>query len=243
MKLNKILTALTLSILTQNFFALPFNMKLSNEDLQKIHNEEVLIKSIDKCKNMALQSDNPGAVKLQQIINELNPNYLAEIIQVRKIEGNEDLPEKLQAVLEDVEHYSGIPYWSVQHKCYFDLYGITLIENTEQVNENKKIIHSIIDIRPFGFTRVPLTFEKTDDYFLYTMSNDMKLAHKGITCVKPDNMLSIILLFKDGDNWVLYGLGGVKAPKVAGFERRIETAFINRAKTFCQYVYSKVQEK
>lgn len=241
MKLNKIIVIITLTFAAQTIFALPFNKKLSSAEIEKISNEEVLIKSIDKCKNMALESDNPGAKKLQELINGLNPNYLAEIIQVRKIEGNEDLPEKLTEVLEDVEHYSGIPYWSVQHKCYFDLYGITLVENTEQVDETKKIIHSIIDIRPFGFTRVPLTFEQTEDYFLYTMTNDMKLTHKGITCVKPKNMLSIILLFKEGDSWVLYGLGGVKAPKVVGFENRIETAFINRAKTFCQYVYSKCQ--
>lgn len=240
MKKLKLLSIFTLLLTTSSIFALPFNQKLSTQELESIQNEEVHIKSIDKCKNMALESDNPGAKKLEEIVKALNPNYLAEIIQVRKIEGNEDLPQKLRSVLEDVEHYSGIPYWSVQHKCYFDLYGITLIENTEEIDETKKIIHSIIDIRPFGFTRVPLTIEETDDYFLYTMTNDMKLTHKGITCVKEDNMLSIILLFKDGENWVLYGLGGVKAPKVIGFEKRIETAFINRAKTFCKYVYSKL---
>ena len=53
-------------------------------------------------------------------------------------------------------------------------------------------------------------------------------------------MKSLILLFKDGDNWVLYGIGAVKAPKLAMFEKRIERSFINKTKTFCSYVFSKI---
>ena len=76
-------------------FALPFDNRLSAEEIEKIQKEEVVIRSIDKYKNMTLNSDNPGAKKLKEIVQEHNPNYLAEIIQIRKIEGNEDLPVKL----------------------------------------------------------------------------------------------------------------------------------------------------
>ncbi len=221
-------------------FALPFDNRLSAEEIEKIQKEEVLIRSIDKYKNMTLNSDNPGAKKLKEIVQEHNPNYLAEIIQIRKIEGNEDLPEKLISILENVEGYSGIPYWSEHHQCYFDLYGVSLIENVEEINPQKKILNSIIDIRPFGFTRVPITIEKNDDYMLYYMTNNMDLKHKGINCVKKENMKSLILVFKDGNNWILYGIGGVKAPKIPLFEKRIETSFMNKIKTFCQFVYSKL---
>lgn len=220
--------------------ALPFNEKLSAADLETINKGEVLIKSIDKYKNMALNSNNPGAVKLRQIVLDHNPNYLAEIIQVKPIAGNEDLDKKIAAVLEDVESYAGIPYWSVYHNRYFNLYDTATINNISQPDENTKLIDSTIDIGPFGLTKVPIQIEKTDDYLLYQMTNNQTLNHMGITCVKKKNMKSLILLFKDGDNWILYGIGAVKAPKLSMFEKRIERSFINKTKTFCAFVFSKL---
>lgn len=233
--------ALAFAVLTAvSATALPFNEKLSTTDLEKINNGEVLIKSIDKYKNMALNSDNLGATKLRQIVLDHNPNYLAEIIQVKPIAGNEDLDTKIAAVLEDVESYAGIPYWSVYHNRYFDLYETAIINKINQIDENTKLIDSTIDIGPFGLTKVPIQIEKTDDYLLYQMTNDQTLNHMGITCVKKKNMKSLILLFKDGDNWILYGIGAVKAPKLSMFEKRIERSFINKTKTFCSFVFSKL---
>ncbi|MEE1212096.1 MAG: DUF6675 family protein [Treponema sp.] len=219
--------------------ALPFNDKLSAEDLETINKGEVLIKSIDKYKNMSIDSDNPGAERIRLIVNNLNPNYLAEIIQVKPIKGNEDLDVKISAVLEDVESYAGIPYWSVYHNRYFNLYDTAKINSITEDN-NSKLIDSTIDIGPFGLTNVPINIEKNDNFLLYQMTNNQNLNHMGITCVQKKNMKSLILLFKDGDNWVLYGIGAVKAPKLAMFEKRIERSFINKTKTFCSYVFSKI---
>lgn len=219
--------------------ALPFNEKLSAADLETINKGEVLIKSIDKYKNMSIDSDNPGAERIRLIVNNLNPNYLAEIIQVKPIKGNEDLDVKISAVLEDVESYAGIPYWSVYHNRYFNLYDTAKINSITQ-DYNSKLIDSTIDIGPFGLTNVPIYIEKNDNFLLYQMTNNQNLNHMGITCVQKKNMKSLILLFKDGDNWVLYGIGAVKAPKLAMFEKRIERSFINKTKTFCSYVFSKI---
>lgn len=219
--------------------ALPFNDKLSASDLETISKGEVLIKSIDKYKNMSIDSDNPGAERIRLIVNNLNPNYLAEIIQVKPIKGNEDLDVKISAVLEDVESYAGIPYWSVYHNRYFNLYDTAKINSITQ-DYNSKLIDSTIDIGPFGLTNVPIYIEKNDNFLLYQMTNNQNLNHMGITCVQKKNMKSLILLFKDGDNWVLYGIGAVKAPKLAMFEKRIERSFINKTKTFCSYVFSKI---
>ncbi len=219
--------------------ALPFNEKLSASDLETISKGEVLIKSIDKYKNMSINSDNPGAERIRLIVNNLNPNYLAEIIQVKPIKGNEDLDVKISAVLEDVESYAGIPYWSVYHNRYFNLYDTAKINSITQ-DYNSKLIDSTIDIGPFGLTNVPIYIEKNDNFLLYQMTNNQNLNHMGITCVQKKNMKSLILLFKDGDNWVLYGIGAVKAPKLAMFEKRIERSFINKTKTFCSYVFSKL---
>ena len=48
-----------------------------------------------------------------------------------------------------------------------------------------------------------------------------------------------ILLIRDGDNWILYGIGGVNAPRVPFFTERIQTSFINRINTFCSFIFKK----
>ncbi|MDY5046202.1 MAG: DUF6675 family protein, partial [Treponema porcinum] len=82
--------------------ALPFNSKLSESDKETLNKGEVLIKSIDKLKNAAIEGDNPGIARIREEISDLSPNYLAEIIQIRPYEGNEDLMQKMRSVLEDI---------------------------------------------------------------------------------------------------------------------------------------------
>ena len=95
-------------------------------------------------------------------------------------------------------------------------------------------------MEPFGDIYTPITIEKGEDFLIYINTNDNDLTIKGVTAVKRRNMNSVIILFRDGDNWILYGAGGCKAPKIAMFKDRIETSFINRIKTFCNYVFTKI---
>ena len=61
-----------------------------------------------------------------------------------------------------------------------------------------------------------------------------------IDCVWPQKMKISILLFQYEDNWVLYGIGGVNAPRIPFFTQRIQTSFINRIKTFCSFIFQKL---
>ena len=45
----------------------------------------------------------------------------------------------------------------------------------------------------------------------------------------------------DGTHTVLYGWGGVDVPPLFFMRKRIETAFINRIKSFCAYVFSAIR--
>ena len=54
-------------------------------------------------------------------------------------------------------------------------------------------------------------------------------------------MVSCITVFRDGDNWILYGIGGVDALKLWFIEDRVETSFINRIKTFCNFIFTKLE--
>ena len=119
---NKLIAAIIFAAaLLTDAAALPFNSKLSEADKETLNKGEVLIKSIDKFKNAAIEGNNPGIARITEEIKELEPNYLAEIIQIRPYEGNEDLMHKMRSVLEDIPNYAGIQYWSVQHERYWDL--------------------------------------------------------------------------------------------------------------------------
>ncbi|MDE5899392.1 MAG: hypothetical protein K2H09_09050 [Treponemataceae bacterium] len=218
---------------------LPFNGMLSESERTALEDGQVLIRNIDKYKNMSLDSDNEGAVKLRELIKALSPNYLAEVIQVKPYEGNEDLPEKMRGALMNISEYAGIPYWSERHERYYDLYSSAQIIATMKEGDSTTRINADLYMSPFGTIHTPIVLEQTDGYLLYTSTNNNKLKYEGITCVKEQNMKSAILLFRDGGNWILYGAGGVKAPKISFLEKRIETSFINRIKTFCNFIFTK----
>ncbi len=238
--MKKIFTVFTIFLISSLGFSLPFNSKVTDEDLKLLEEGKVVARNIDKFKNIGIESDSPLVARMKEQIKELSPNYLAELIQIRPYEGNEDLPQKLFDVLSDIEHYAGIQYWSVRHERYYDLYSSAKILKQEQISGSRFTYETELYMEPFGIISTPISIEKGEDYLIYTNSNSNSLKIKGMTAVKARNMKSIIVLFKDGDNWILYGIGGCKAPRIAMFESRIETSFINRIKTFCNYVFTKI---
>ena len=238
--MKKIFTFFTVYLISIASFALPFNSKVTEEDLKTLSEGKVVARNIDKFKNIGIESDSPLVERTKEQIKDLSPNYLAELIQIRPYEGNEDLPQKLFNVLSDIENYAGIQYWSVRHERYYDLYSSAKILKQEKISDSRFTYETELYMEPFGTIETPISIEKGEDYLIYTNSNANSLKVKGMTAVKARNMKSVILLFKDGDNWILYGIGGCKAPRIAMFESRIETSFINRIKTFCSYVFTKI---
>lgn len=236
---------LTISFLALFFcsflFANPFNSNLTSEELTHLESGEVLIKNIKFKNKMCLaEGQSEQADQLISQIKNLNPKYLAEVIQIRPIEGNEDLPEKLNTLLNSVSDYAGIPYWSEQAQEYFDLYSKAEIVKQEQT-DNKNIIYADLLMQPFGTVNEYMELYYTDDCVLYLSKNLNKLSYyDSFDCVGKEKMNLCIYLFKDGDNWILYGIGGVNAPRIPFFTERIETSFINRIKTFCNFIFTKI---
>jgi hypothetical protein len=102
-------------------------------------------------------------------------------------------------------------------------------------------VQADLTMEPFGKIHTTIELDSTPDYVYYVSTNDNELWYfDKFKCVNPNKMKSAILLFRDGDNWILYGAGGVNAIKVLFLEKRIETSFINRIKTFCNYMFDKI---
>ena len=222
-------------------FATPFNSNLSKADLETINSGEILIKKINFTRNMCLNEGiNPFGDKLIKVYHKLYPKYLAEIIQKRPVEGNEDLPERLNEILVNISDYAGIPYFSERTQSWWDLYtSASIVE--EKDTENGKEILADIEMEPFGTIKQQISIESEGNTLLYDSINLNKLSYYDkFDCVWPKKMKMSIFLFQDGENWVLYGIGGVNAPRIPFFTERIDTSFINRIKTFCNYIFEQI---
>lgn len=228
------------TILIASIFADPFNNKLTDSERAEIASGEIIIKNINYEKNICLKKGvNTLGDKLLSEINNLNPKYLAEVIQYKPYKGNEDLPQRLETILNNVPEYAGIPYYSVRHDAWWNLYDSAEIKEVIE-NGDTKTIRADLLMEPFDVVKEDIEITKSSEAILYSAVNTNKLRYLDkFDCVWPKKMKICILLFRDGDNWVLYGIGGVNAPRVPFFTERIQTSFINRINTFCSFIFKK----
>ena len=179
--------------------------------------------------------------QLIDVIDDLNPKYLAEVIQIRPYTGNENFSQMLQEFLNNVPDYAGIPYYSERAEKWYNLYDWAKIINTK-TDGNKTVMECQMMMEPFDIVEENITIINGKDTVLYVAQNENKLRYLDkFDCIWPEKMKICILLFRDGDNWVFYGIGGVNAPRIPFFTQRIETSFINRIKTFCSFIFKKFE--
>ena len=237
--------AVILILVVQNSFAGVFNKNLTAEEQKTLDRGEVLIKNIAYQKNMSLNKDfNEDTKALTEEIKQLSPKYLAEIIQIKPYKGNENLPEILTGLLYNVSDYKGIPYYSERNKKYYNLYDSAEIQKETIITQNayktSKQLEALFVMEPFDKVYETINLTQTSNSVYYSSINTNKLRYKDeFDCVWPKKLKICIILFRDGDNWVLYGIGGVNAPRIPFFTERIETSFINRINTFCSFIFSK----
>ena len=239
--MKKLCSALLL--LTFTFAAIsadPFNNKLTAADREDISGGDILIKNINYEKNMCLKKgEAPLGDKLIAEIRDLNPKYLAEVIQYKPYKGNEDLPQRLEALLNNVSDYAGIPYYSVRAEEWYNLYDSAEIVESVERSDGKSLKAELM-MEPFDLVKEDIELYRTTDSILYTAVNTNKLRYLDkFDCIWPKKMKICILLLRDGDKWILYGIGGVNAPRVPFFTERIQTSFINRINTFCSFIFKK----
>ena len=217
-----------------------FNEKLTDDEFTKLKNGQLLVKNINFQKNMCLkQGEIPLGDSLHQEIKSLNPKYLAEVIQFKPYKGNEDLPEKLEETLNNISDYVGIPYYSQHSEKWYKLYDSAKITSSKKI-DNKTTIMADLIMAPFDYVneRIELLSETESVLYIATNTNKLRYLDK-FDCIWPEKMKICILLFRDGDNWVLYGLGGANVPRIPFFTERIQVSLINRINTFCEYIFKK----
>jgi hypothetical protein len=218
-----------------------FNSNLDKSDIQKISLGETVIKNTGSYKKMCVESDNAGVKSVKKIVSNLKPAYFAEVIKAYPYEGNENLPDEFASLVMDIPSYAGIPYYSERAEAWYDLYSSAEIKSSEK-NGGTETVLADFEMKPFGLVNMKIISEKGADYYLYESTNLSTLRYYDkFDCVSEENMKSLIVIFRDGDRWILYGIGAVKAPSVFFLRERIDTSFMNRIKTFCSYFFAKME--
>lgn len=217
-----------------------FNSNLSSEEINVLLSGEVLIKNTKKTEKAALLPLNETADEIINDITNLKPSYLAEIIQIVPVKGNSNILSKIEKVMTDIPSYKGIPYYSERNDVWADLYSNAQIDSMESDGILKKI-NASFHMKPFGDFSSVITVEEGSDYLKYSNFNTTDIFYDNIKCIKKENMKSYIYAFKVDDFWILYGIGGVKAPKIPLVSDRVELSFMNRIKTFCNFVYKNIK--
>lgn len=237
--MKKLFTFFTVSFLILfSLSSATFNNKINVEEQKVLSDGLVLIRNIDYFRNICLDmKDDPQAENIKAEFKKLQPKYLAEVIQYKPYEGNEDLPERLKEMLYNVGNYAGIPYYSEQKDRWYKLYDSAEITTEIHIGNSTELYCDFI-MAPFGKVEEFITLNQDENSLTYVATNQNKLRYLDkFDCVYPKKMKIAIYLFRDGENWVLYGIGGVNAPKIPFFTERIETSFINRIKTFCNFIF------
>ncbi len=216
-----------------------YNSNMNQQEINRILQGQTVVKS-SSYKEMCVTSSNPMVQSVQSRVKKLKPAYFAEIIKEYPYKGNETLIDDFSRLVMDVPSYAGIPYYSERIQTTFDLYSWTKVLSITK-NENTTIINADMKMRPFEVMNTNITGINGNDCFFYESTNAKKIKYDGIPIVSEGNMKSFIVVFRNGDKWVLYGIGAVKAPTIIGIKSRIETSFMNRIKAFCSHYCEKLQ--
>lgn len=230
------------TLLFSSNFSDMFNKKITQDELQRLEQGEIVIRNIGTIRKLSLTESNNDLInKVQKELIDRNPNYLAEIIKVVPKEGNENLIQQVFEGINDIESYTEIPYFSERQQKWYDLYDSVVINSTSGT-ENNKINEYSVEMTPFGIIDISAELEKTDNSLYFSMINKNKVIYeyKNITCIKPEKMYSSIVLFEYNNYYILYGIGALNAPSIFFLQDRIETAFIGRMKYFCKYMFDQI---
>ncbi|MGN0728264.1 DUF6675 family protein [Treponema sp.] len=221
----------------------PYNENLSDEDRAVLSEGSTVIKNTASYKKMCIKSDNPYVKRAVETVSKLKPAYLAEVIREYPYEGNENLMDNFSSLVMDIPSYAGIPYYSERAEEWYDLYSSAKIVSSG-TDGDVQTVKADFEMKPFGLVEMRIVSEKGDACYYYESTNlsTMRYYDK-FNCVSPECMKSIIVIFREEEKWILYGIGAVKAPSVFFLRERVDTSFMNRIKTFCAYFFEKMEKK
>ena len=219
-----------------------FNERLTTREILALRNGEVVTNSIGKVKYARIKQI-PETEQLLSAVKEVKPNHLAEIIKILPYSGYENLTEIVSEMLKNEESYTKVPFYVDDDGDTHYLYADAKIENIEK-SEEKEIITEKFLMRPLDYFTAEIDSEKRGTYFFYQMINTTRVRYKSFfSAIGKKKMIAVISIFRYGDNWIIYALGGVDIIKLPFIDKAVDRAFYRRIRSFCVFTFANLESQ
>jgi len=212
---------------------------LTPEEAAAVSSGKSVFRQPSGWKDLSVPAAAPFAKDIEETVRKLGANYIGEVVLVLPKAANPDLLAVLARNLADVESHVGIPYWSRRHKKYFDLFDrVKVIERTGTGSEGGLTADQHME--PFDDYRARYSWSLRGDRLTFLSTNLTHLSYDGRKAVAPGEMVWRLEAYAEGDRWILYGIGAVKAFDMLGLLRdRLSESFMGRIEAFFGYMYKK----
>jgi len=216
----------------------PFR-NLSSEDSAAVSAGTSVFRQPAGWKDLSVPAAAPFAKDVEDTVRKLGANYIGEVVLVLPKAANPDLLAILARALSDVESHVGIPYWSRRNKKHFDLFTwVKIQERTGGEAEGGLISEQYM--KPFDPYRARYSWSLRGERLSFLSTNLTHLSYEGKKAVSPGDMVWRLEAYAEGESWILYGIGAVKAFDMLGLLRdRLSESFMGRIEAFFGYMYKK----
>lgn len=221
-------------------FADMFNANLSEAELEQLLHGQIVIRFINTADKICVEDGfSPETDAVIQTIRATKPNYLAEVLWSIPVRENDNLTDLAESLFCDMNTFKEIPYYSEAFNRTEPLFTVAELISTDSARGTSQARFCMEPFAPYTAT---LTMSKTDSAFVFIHSNNEKLKVAIVKAVEKDTLKAGVALIQHEGNWIVYGAGGVKAPKPFFLKKTLEKSFNNRIKDFASFYIKKVQD-
>ncbi len=216
----------------------PFR-NLSSEEAASVSSGKSVFRRPSGWKDLSVPVAAPFAKDIEDTVRKLGANYIGEVVLVLPKAANPDLLTVLARNLADVESHVGIPYWSRRYGKNFDLFTwVKVLERSGTESEGGLASEQFM--KPFDPYRARYSWSLKGERLSFLSTNLSHLSYDGRKAVSPGDMVWRLEAYAEGDRWILYGIGAVKAFDMLGLLRdRLSESFMGRIEAFFGYMYGK----
>lgn len=163
-----------------------------------------------------------------------------------------DISKRVRSLssLEGLEYYSNTK--KKMRVLYEESYSVispedrTRIEDPVNEDANGQVIYSLQKDSTFGKFLYQYSYLQNKNEMLINITNIDSLSLLGVKIIKPENMVSTILVYDTGDYYVTYALVEVDIMSVSIIENKMKKSFEARTEalfTWLLSVFSEIDEK
>lgn len=225
--------ALAAPMFSQSFSLPPsFASEWKKKEIKELQEGKIVIRNIRKAKHTSLNEGiNVYADKVLKIAKDINANYLAEIIYKMPKSSNKNIIDQAVKIFEDINLYKEIIYSDEKKGSSRNLFP--LVEQRFRNDAPGYIqIGSHLKMDMLSAYDSELEIEWGKDGFFFHQLNVTPLMWKSFKAVKEGNMIAGICCFEWNNDYYVYALGGIRAPRIPFVIAEIERQFIGRIEDF-----------